>query len=128
MDKIWRYAYKAWQPPVWQYFIPWFGGDDEYGRRVAVTHVPLVGFIAIAYRMCKCRHCTATRGDRIAEARMYSRRSDTMSGQSLRNIIAQMSDEDVLSFRMRNADYIEPWLTETNNWQSSYVDDGEDDT
>lgn len=127
MGRVWRYPYKTWKPPLWQYFLPWVRGGDEYGRRVAVTHVPFVGFIAIAYHMCKCEDCTCVRDDRMREARLYSQRSGTEAGRMLRDTVTQMDDEGVLRFRVQHADSIEDWLVSDEGPGFQYTARDEDD-
>lgn len=59
--RFWGYSYRGWQPTFWQYVLPWFGGGDEYGRKVVVIPVHPFGFLCFAYWTCRCPDCNWTR-------------------------------------------------------------------
>ena len=61
MNRLWRYKYGSWLPEWYRYIFPDFRGNDEYGRRTMVIHVPFVGFLVWAYWTCHCEDCEAVR-------------------------------------------------------------------
>lgn len=60
-SRVWRYGYRAWRPRWWQYLLPRFDGNDEFGRRVMVWPMHPFGWVAFAYWTCFCVDCRATR-------------------------------------------------------------------
>lgn len=64
-NRVWRYSYKKWSPGSWLRYltqIVWpYRGEDEYGFRTLVFHVPGFGFLVWAYKRCRNAECVAYR-------------------------------------------------------------------
>lgn len=78
--RVWRYSYRDWQPRWWYYLLPYRGGD-ELGRRTLVFHVPLFGFVVVAYWMCRCGDCD--------EVRRQTATWETEEGEAARAVLRE---------------------------------------
>jgi hypothetical protein len=61
--RVWRYRYGSWATPWYHYLVPQSGTVDEYGYKTVVVHVPFVGFLVWAYRICHCEDCEMLRAE-----------------------------------------------------------------
>lgn len=59
--RVWRYKYNGSSAPSWWNWVVPYLSSDEWGRKTVMQHVPGVGFVVWAYRMCYCEDCIDSR-------------------------------------------------------------------
>lgn len=71
--RIWTYPKGEWQPNHWwHYFLPQiFKGGSEWGQHTIVQRVPFVGWVVVAWWMCRCEECKDSRRRTMSDALEY---------------------------------------------------------